>query len=371
MTPIRIASKEIGRGCPCLMAAEIGINHNGDKDLAHQMLEAAAKAGADAVKFQNYRTEDFLSDRALTYEYVSQGRQVVESQYDMFKRCELPTAWLRDLREHCDRLGVIFFSTPTSGDGVEELVRVGAPLLKNGSDYLVHLPLVRTMARSGLPTVLSTGMATLAEVDNAVRAFREAGGLDLVLLHCTSSYPTPSADVHLLKIPTLAAAFGCPVGLSDHTDGIVAGVGAIALGACMIEKHFTLDKTLPGPDHRFSADPNEFRTLVDAVRTMETSLGHGIIGPTPSEEKARRDYRLSCVAARSLPAGHRIEEKDVAFRRPGTGVPPAGIAWLIGLRLRKSLPCGKVLEPGDFLAEEISTLGDAPGASAPELVHEK
>jgi N-acetylneuraminate synthase/N,N'-diacetyllegionaminate synthase len=353
------------------MAAEIGINHNGDKDLAHRMLEAAAKAGADAVKFQNYRTEDFLSDRSLTYEYISQGRQVVESQFDMFKRCELPSAWLRDLREHCDRLGIIFFSTPTGADGVDELVRVGAPMLKNGSDYLVHLPLVRTMARSGLPTVLSTGMATLAEVDDAVRAFREAGGRQLVLLHCTSSYPTPSVDVHLRKIPTLAAAFGCPVGLSDHTEGIVAGVGSVALGACMIEKHFTLDKTLAGPDHRFSADPTEFRTMVEAVRTTESSLGQGLIGPTPSEQIARRDYRLSCVAATSLPAGHRIEEKDVAFRRPGTGVPPSAIAWLIGLRLRKSVPRGKILEPGDFLADDKSNLDNTCPAKVSEVAHEK
>jgi N-acetylneuraminate synthase/N,N'-diacetyllegionaminate synthase len=226
MTQINIGGRTIGRGAPCFIAAEIGVNHNGDVALARRMIDAAADAGADAVKFQNYRTEDFISDRSLTYEYVSRGKTVVESQFDMFKRCELRPEDLAALARHCEKKGVVFFSTPTSEAGIADLVRAGAPLLKNGSDYLVHLPLIRAMARSGLPTVLSTGMATLAEIEDAVIAFREAGGRDLVLLHCTSAYPTADADAHLRKIPTLATAFGCPVGFSDHTWGTVAAVGA-------------------------------------------------------------------------------------------------------------------------------------------------
>jgi N-acetylneuraminate synthase/N,N'-diacetyllegionaminate synthase len=318
-------------------------------DLAYQLIEAAAQAGADAVKFQNYRTEDFISDQSLTYEYISQGKTIVESQYEMFKRCELSPADLIDLREHCDQHNIVFFSTPTSEEGVADLVKAGAPLLKNGSDYLVHLPLIRAMARTGLPTVISTGMATLAEIDDAVRAFQEAGGKELTLLHCTSSYPTPPEHVHLRKIPALAAAFGCPVGLSDHSWGTVAGIGAVALGACFIEKHFTLDKNLAGPDHRFSADPAEFRALVEAVRTLEKSLGESKIGPTPSEMLGRRDFRLSCVAARDLPTGHALSEKDVVFRRPGTGLPPRAIDWLVGRRLGCDVLAGKPLEPGDFV----------------------
>ena len=348
MSVIRVNGRGVGPGSPCLVAAEIGINHNGDMSLAHRMIDAAAEAGADAVKFQNYRTEDFLSDRSLTYEYVSQGKTIRESQFDMFKRCELAPDSLRSLREHCDQRGIIFFSTPTSDEGVADLVRVGAPLLKNGSDYLIHLPLIRTMAQSGLPTVLSTGMATLAEVDEAVRAFREAGGRDLVLLHCTSSYPTPPEDVHLRKIPALAAVFGCPVGLSDHTDGIVAAIGGVALGACFLEKHFTLDQTLPGPDHRFSADPSEFRTLVDAIRGLEQSLGTSVIGPTPSEAAGRTGFRLSCVASRNLRIGDPIADADIAFRRPGGGLPPAAVPWIIQRRLGRDVPRGKVLEPADF-----------------------
>ena len=228
------------------------------------------------------------------------------------------------------------------------MVEIGATSLKNGSDYLVNLPLIRAMARSGLPTVLSTGMATLAEIDDAVRAFREAGGRDLVLLHCTSSYPTPPQDVHLRKIPALAAAFGCPVGLSDHTFGTEAALGAVALGACLIEKHFTIDKNLPGPDHRFSADAAEFRALVESVRRLEQNLGSSVIGPTASEEFGRENFRLSCVATRSLSAGDRIAVDDVAFRRPARGLPPRAVDWIVGRRLAVAVPAGHAFAPDDF-----------------------
>lgn len=348
MKRISIGKHLIGIGEPCFIAAEIGINHNGNMDLAHRLIDSAADAGADAVKFQNYRTEDFISDSSLTYEYLSQGKMVIEPQYEMFKRYELSSDILVELRQHCDERGLAFFSTPTSRQGMADLVHAGAPLLKNGSDYLVHLPLIQAMAGTGLPTVLSTGMATLAEIDDAVRAFREAGGKDLIVLHCTSSYPTPAEDVHLRKIPALAAAFGCLVGLSDHTWGNVAAIGAVALGACFIEKHFTLDKNLPGPDHRFSADPTELRTLVESVRTIERNLGDSVIGPTPSEMLGRRDFRLSCVAARDLPANHSLTQEDITFRRPGTGLPPRAFKWIVGRRLGGEVVAGHVLQAEDF-----------------------
>src|SRR5215475_15889763 len=186
MKSVRVGSRLVGENQPCVMVAEVGINHNGDMALAHRCIDYAADAGADALKFQNYRTEDFLSDRSLTYEYLSQGIRVTEPQYDMFKRCELSNTQLRELREHCDRRGVIFFSTPTSEAGIQELVDLGAPLLKNGSDYLAHLPLIRAMARTGVPTVISTGMAEASDIEDAVNAFHAAGGRELILLHCTS-----------------------------------------------------------------------------------------------------------------------------------------------------------------------------------------
>lgn len=356
MLPIAVGkTRKIGAGQPCFLVAEIGINHNGDMALAHREIDAAADTGADAVKFQNYHTEAFISDRSLTYEYVSQGRTVVESQFDMFKRCELRREALRDLRQHCDERGVVFFSTPMDETGVADLVREGVELLKNGSDCLGHLPLIRCMARTGLPTAISTGMATREDIDDAVAAFRGAGGSDLILLHCTSAYPTPAADVNLRKIPALAQAYDCLVGFSDHTDGIAAAVGAVTLGACFIEKHFTLDKNLPGPDHRFSADPTEFRALVDAVRFVESGLGSADLKPARTEQVARREFRLSCVAARDLPAGHILTVDDISFHRPATGLPPKMASELVGSKLARHVRAGALFETDDLNHRSSST----------------
>jgi len=348
MKVVRVGTRLIGEGQPCMMVAEVGINHNGDMSLAHRSIDAAADAGADAVKFQNYHTEDFVSDRTLTHEYISQGKKIVESQFDMFKRCELSPTHLRELREHCDRRGVIFFSTPTSESGIRDLVELSAPMLKNGSDYLVHLTLIRAMARTGLPTIISTGMAVSGDIEDAVGAFREAGGKDLILLHCTSAYPTPPEDVHLRKMKTLAAMFECPVGLSDHTSGNVAAIGSVAIGACMIEKHFTLDKGLPGPDHWFSSDPAEFRELVNSVRLLEKSLGSSELRPADSEAPGRRDFRLSCVSVHDLKAGHHLTASDIAFRRPGSGFPPKELGHLVARKLARDVRSGHVFCAEDF-----------------------
>ncbi|MGQ0662587.1 MAG: N-acetylneuraminate synthase family protein [Pseudomonadota bacterium] len=348
MNDIEIAGRKVGPDRPCFIVAEIGINHNGDMDLARRTIDAACAAGADSVKFQNYRTEDFISDREITYEYVSRGAIVRELQFDMFKRCELGADDLAGLAAYCRAKGVVFHSTPTSEAGVAELVGLGVPVLKNGSDYLTHLPLIHAMGLTGLATVLSTGMARLDEIDEAVRAFRQTGNVGLILLHCVSRYPTPPADLNLRKIPSLAAAFACPVGFSDHSEGTAAAVAALALGACWIEKHFTLDKTLPGPDHRFSADPAEFALYVRQIRIAEQGLGSSAIGPTAAESASRDKYRLSCVAGADLAAGACLGESDIAFRRPGTGLRPAAIDLLVGRRLRDPVRRGHVFAAGDF-----------------------
>lgn len=313
-----------------LLIAEIGINHNGDMALAEEMVQAAANAGADAVKFQNYRTEDFLSDHSLTYTYKSQGREITEPQFQMFKRCELSRADLALLKKCCASAGVEFFSTPTSNEGIEDLKQVGASWLKNGSDYLGHLPLIREMARSGIPTILSTGMATEEEITEAVAAFREAGGHDLVLLACTSAYPTPSDNLHLRRIATLAQKYACPAGFSDHSSGWEAAVAAVCAGACMVEKHFTTDRHLPGPDQWFSSTPQEFAELVRRVREAEEMLGCGDLRPTRAEAQAREKFRLSCTAARDLPAGTVLKTEDISFRRPASGMPPSKLEFLLG-----------------------------------------
>lgn len=327
-----------------LLVAEIGINHNGDIALAEQIIHAAAEAGADAVKFQNYRTEDFLSDHTLTYSYTSRGREITEAQFDMFKRCELSFADLVRLRTCCDSVGVQFFSSPTSEEGINALRSIGTAWLKNGSDYLGHLPLIRHMAQTGIPTILSTGMATEEEVAKAVAAFRNAGGQDLVLLACTSAYPAPMDSINLRRVNTLAQKFGCPAGFSDHTAGWEAAVAAVCLGACMVEKHFTIDRQLPGPDQSFSSNPAEFSELVRRVRIAEQMLGNGEIEPTRAEQRSREQFRLSCVSTRDLPAGTVLANSDIAFRRPAIGLPPSEVDRLVGRVLRRHVSRGEPLK---------------------------
>ena len=344
MTPFKIGNRMVGPGLPACITAEIGINHNGDLDLALRMIDAAP---ATAVKFQNYRTEDFVSDRTLTHEYLRDGQWLVESQYDLFKRCELSRAALATLKQRCDAMGVMFHSTPTSEAGLRDAVELGAPVNKNGSDFLTNHRLIEAMARTGLPTVLSTGMATQVEIAAAVRAFRGAGNQQLILLVCTSAYPTPIEELHLRRIGKLATTFDCPVGLSDHSEGTLAAVCGVALGACWIEKHFTLDRRLPGPDQSFSADPLQFAELVRAVRATEAMLGQEQIGPTTADQYGRRAFRLSCTAARTLAAGEAVGADDVAFRRPGTGLPPEDAERLIGRRLRHGVAAGALLTVDD------------------------
>ena len=330
------------------VVAEIGINHNGDMGLARESILAAAEAGADSVKFQNYRTEDFITDRNLIFEYRSQGKAIKEPQYDMFKRCELNRDQLAYLKEQCDLAGVLFHSTPTSTEGIHDLLQIGCELLKNGSDYLTNLRLIRAMGETGLMTILSTGMATLSEIDEAVRVFRETGNDKLMLLHCTSSYPTPPEEVNLARLGVLRNAFSVEVGFSDHTNGTTAAVGATMLGARWIEKHFTLSKDLPGPDHWFSMDAPELRVLVESVRKAEKMMGSSAISPTPSEVIGRRDFRLSCVAARDLDAGVHLEPLDITFQRPGDGISPRHEKLLTGLKLTSAIKKGQKFQKEHF-----------------------
>jgi N-acetylneuraminate synthase/N,N'-diacetyllegionaminate synthase len=339
--PLLSGQKHIGFGHPVFIVAEVGINHNGDMDLACRMIDAAKEAGADSVKFQNYRTADFLGDKSLNFTYESQGKEITESQFDMFSRYELSREQLFLLSNYCKKVNIHFFSTPTGKETLDDLIATNCDLLKNGSDFLVNHRLIRQMAQSGLPTVLSTGMSTLSEIDEAVQVFKEAGGQDLILLHCTSSYPTPPNQVNLARIKTLSDAFGTHVGFSDHSWGISAAIGSVAYGTCFIEKHFTTDKGLAGPDHRFSSDPEEFSQLVKGVRSMEQNIGKPEIVPTESEVYGRSNFRLSCVAARDLPSDHVITEDDINFHRPSSGIHPRFYPMLIGKKTSTSMKEGE------------------------------
>ena len=286
-----------------VIAAEIGINHNGDLQLAIDMVRAAADSGADVVKFQNYLTEDFIASQELQYKWQSHSGKVSENQFQMFKRCELPRKSWEVLKNECDQCGVHFQSTPTNQKGLNELVDLGVTSIKNGSDYLSNLDLIRSMGETGLPLVLSIGMANLSEIDRAVRVIRETGNSDFILLHCVSLYPCPPEAVNLNRIPSLRDSIGVHVGYSDHVQGNAASVGAVVLGARWIEKHFTIDKKLEGPDQKMSADPGEFSSLVREVRDVETALGESHIYITDYEQSSRKDFKLSCAYARDYGPG--------------------------------------------------------------------
>ncbi len=325
--------------------AEAGVNHNGDPKMAIALADAALAAGADAVKFQTFRAEDVVSASAPTADYQRTNTGAT-SQFEMIKALELDEEGHRAVARYCERIGIEFFSTPFSPQAVDLLTGLGVRRLKLPSGEITNRPLLQKAAGTGLPLLLSTGMSTLDEVRTAVgwieqvwaSGKRPSAPPALVVLHCTSAYPAPADALNLRAIRALADAFPeLPVGYSDHSQGIEAALAAVALGARVIEKHLTLDKSLPGPDHRASADPAEFAALVAALRRVEPMLGDGIKRPHPVEENTRDVARRSVVSTRALPAGHVLTQDDLALRRPGTGIAPDRIESLAGRRLREAV----------------------------------
>jgi N,N'-diacetyllegionaminate synthase len=321
--------------------AEAGVNHNGDVAMALQLADAALAAGADAVKFQTFRAEDVVTRSAATADYQRTNTGAT-SQFDMIKALELDEAGHAQVAAHCARIGIEFFSTPFSEPAVDLLVRLGVQRLKMPSGEITNKPLLQHAAATGLPMLMSSGMATLQEVQQAVQWVREArlavghaapDARNLHLLHCTSAYPAPAEALNLLAIQTMAQATGLPVGYSDHSQGVEAALAAVALGAALIEKHLTLDKALPGPDHLASADPQEFAAMVRGIRLVEAMRGDGVKQPTAVEANTRDVARRSVVLAAARPRGHVLTVADLVLRRPGTGIQPEHLASLPGRRL--------------------------------------
>lgn len=337
--------------------AEAGVNHNGSLATALQLIDAARAAGADAVKFQTFRAEDVVTPTARTAQYqrVNTG---ASSQFDMIKALELDDDQQRELARHALRTGIEFFSTPFSLRAVDLLVSLGVARIKLPSGEITNKPLLQKAASTRLPLLMSSGMATLDEVRTAIGWITErwqsdgpapaehgtSAGAQLVLLHCTSAYPAPAEALNLRAITTMAAAFGLPVGYSDHSEGVEAAVAAVALGASVIEKHLTLDRALPGPDHRASADPQQFARMVQSIRQVEAMLGDGIKRPHPIETDTRDVARRSVVTSRDLPAGHVLTGADLTLRRPGTGIAPDQWDALPGRRLSRDVPAHTCLE---------------------------
>jgi len=325
--------------------AEAGVNHNGELDLALRLCDAARDAGADAVKFQTFRAEDLVLPGAPTAQYqVRQTGQ--QDQFALLQRLELSLEQHQAIKRHCDAIGIEFFSTPFSVHAVDLLLRLGVRRLKLSSGELTHRALVERAAAARLPLLVSTGMATMEEIREALGWIAAArGSLEgVTVLHCTSAYPAPDEALNLRAMVTLAAELQVAVGYSDHSLGIEAALAATALGATAVEKHLTLDRTLPGPDHGASLEPAQFRAMVDGIRRVAAMLGDGVKAPSPEERDTARVARRSVVAASDIPAGAAIDAAMLACRRPATGIAPRDLDRVIGRRAARDIPAGTVLQ---------------------------
>lgn len=328
--PITVGGRRVGPGEPCYVIAEAGANHNRDLDVARRLIDAAADARADAVKFQTYSGRTMYSTKTPPFEYL--GELGVKPAHELLEEISLPRDWQPVLAAHCRDRGIEFLSTPFDRQAVDELDALGVAAFKIASFELVDLPLLRYAAKTGRPLLLSTGMAHLGEIEEAIDAARGAGCEQVALLQCASLYPAPPAIMNLRTIPAMQAAFGVPVGLSDHTLGIHVAMAGVALGASVVEKHFTLDRSMTGPDHPFAVEPGELRDLVAHIRDVEDAMGDGV-KRGPSDEEAREMYvkaRRSVVAARAIPAGTVITDDMLTVKRPGWGVKPRDLDRLVG-----------------------------------------
>lgn len=349
--------------------AEAGVNHNGERDLAFALVDAAAEAGADAVKFQTFDAARLASKHAPKAAYQKKSTDESESQLAMLKKLELPRSWHSELQRYARQNDIEFLSTAFDSESLDFLVNLGMPLFKVPSGELTNGPLLWQFARTGKKLILSTGMATLSEVEqglaivaHALEYGREPADMDEVwrcwgqsesrqrlqghvtLLHCTSQYPTPWSEVNLRAMDTLASAFALEVGYSDHTEGCLIPVAAVARGAKVIEKHFTLDRLMPGPDHKASLEPDELEYMVSQIRALELAMGDGCKAPQPSEWDTRKAARQQVVAARDISAGAVISKDDLTTARSGSGLPPTALWGLVGTRSQRAFQVGEIIE---------------------------
>lgn len=329
-----------------LIIAEAGVNHNGDIELARRLVDAAAEAGADLVKFQTFQADTLVTRVAGKAEYQTKTTIKDESQYEMIRRLELPLAAHRELLAYCRDRAIGFFSTPFDIASVDLLVELGLQMFKIPSGEITNLPYLRHIGHFGMPVIISTGMATLGEIEGALDILERAGTPRslITVLHCNTEYPTPMADVNLRAMSAIRDAFGVAVGYSDHTQGIEVSIAAVALGATVIEKHFTLDRALPGPDHQASLMPHELRAMVTAIRNIEAALGDGIKRPSPSEIKNKPLSRKSIVARRAIREGEIFSENNITIKRPGNGVSPMQWDSVLGCCAKRSFEHDEPIE---------------------------
>ncbi len=311
--------------------AEAGVNHNGDIKIAKQMIDVAAHAGADAVKFQTFKAEKLVCKTAKKAEYQLETTNKSETQYEMLKKLELSEQMHRELMEYCMKRNIMFLSTPFDLDSIKLLSGLGMQVFKIPSGEITNLPYLREIAEQKKKVILSTGMSSMEEVKAAVKALKDNGAGDITLLHCNTQYPTPVRDVNLLAMVKMREETGLPVGYSDHTQGIEIPIAAAALGAAVIEKHFTLDKNMEGPDHKASLEPLELKKMVEGIRKIELALGNGIKQASESEKPNVGIVRKSIVAASGIKKGEKYTEKNLTTKRPGSGISPMRWDEIIGM----------------------------------------
>ena len=370
----RIGDREVGDGAAPYVIAEIGANHNRDLDIARRLIDVAVKAGADAAKFQTYSGHRLYSTKTPKFSYLAPITN--KDPAELLEEISLPREWQPLLRDYAAERGLHFFSTPFDFEAVEELDRLNVPVFKVASFEIVDLPLIRRIAATGRPMLISTGMATIGEVGGALHAAREGGVVSVGLMQCTSLYPAPADLANLRAMGTMAQAFGVPVGLSDHTTGIAVPIAAAALGAAFIEKHVTLDRAMAGPDHPFALEPNEFTSMVAGIREVHEALGNGRKeGPSPSEaDEMYRLGRRSLVVTRDLSSGTVLDAEMITVKRPGYGIAPKHLEVVLGRALRVDVEAATTFSPGTWCDGE--RLGDTArrrwcrrGARAPEPQH--
>lgn len=343
MKKVKIANKQVGEEEPCFVIAEAGINHNGNLRIAKKLVDEAKDAGADAIKFQTYKTDKFLSKNIIVPKHVK-----ADSVFDLLKSLELSENDYKKLADHSRKRGIIFMSTPLDFDSVNLLDSLRVPLFKVASCDLDALPLLKYIASKKKPIVLSTGMGTLTEVSEAIDAIKSKGNSNIVLLHCVSVYPPKVEEVNLRAMETMRNAFQLPVGYSDHTIGISVPLTAAALGANVIEKHFTLDKKMEGPDQALSADPDDLKNLVSGVREIEKSFGNGIKVPSKDEIQMKKAFRRSIVADVDIVEGETITKDKVIMKRPGTGISPKYMDLVVGRIAKRNIRADSLLSYRDF-----------------------
>jgi N,N'-diacetyllegionaminate synthase len=324
--------------------AEAGVNHNGDIEIAKKLVDAAALAGADAVKFQTFKADKLVCRNAKKAEYQMETTDKGESQFDMLKKLELSPDMHEQLLSYCKQKGIMFLSTPFDVDSLQYLVQCGIDIIKIPSGEITNYPYLREAGKTGKKVILSSGMSTLEEVRDAVKVLKENGSADIVVLHCNTEYPTPYEDVNLKAMMTLKKELGVAVGYSDHTLGIEVPIAAAALGAEVIEKHFTLDRNMEGPDHKASLEPHELREMVRSIRNIELALGNGKKEPSNSEERNIGIVRKSIVAKKDIAMGELFTEENLTTKRPGTGISPMEWNKVLGQRAGRHYSMDELIE---------------------------